>query len=280
MAVAQYMLFNAFVLVLATVLGSWLGHRFGARAMLMIPLPFAYVVLNVAQYRSGGADSVSLSAEGTLSSLAVLYGWGLSYFFVSQWTDERLRVSPGMRALVTSLVSIALSLLIRAFFFEPILEKIEGDPLAISAFSVGSIALAAATMRWWLADSPPQRGDAPRTNYLLRPLSILLLLMLANYVQIRSADEPAFGPVHFVMTSFPRLTFELVIASHIAQGAKAAQECFYGLSYGLIPPVLWLLGMVWLPTLGPEVAFWIAGVGLVSSWAATVYLVSRLPRAI
>ena len=80
-------------------------------------------------------------------------------------------------------------------------------------------------------------------------------------------------------TSFPRLTFELVIASHVAQGAKAAQECFFGLSYGLVPLVLWLLAMVWLPVLGPELGFWIGGLGLVSTWAGTVVLVIRLPRA-
>ena len=75
-------------------------------------------------------------------------------------------------------------------------------------------------MRWWLADSPPQRGDAERTNYLLRPLSILLLLMVANYAHLRAEDGPAYSTAHFLMTSFPRLTFELVIASHIAQGRR------------------------------------------------------------
>lgn len=279
MSVAQYMLFNAFVLVLATVLGSWLGHRFSARAIMMIPLPIAYVVLNVAQYQSGGTASVSLSAEGTLSSLAVLYGWGLSYFFLSQWTDARLSLPAGARALVASLASIVSAVVIRAIFFEPILGRLSGSPLSISVFSVGSIALAAAIMRWWIADSPPQRGDAARTNYLLRPLSIMLLLMLANYVHMHAEEGPGFGAAHFVLTSFPRLTFELVIASHIAQGAKAAQECFYGLSVGLVPPVVWLLGMLWLPALGPALGFGIAGVGLAFCWAGTVVLVLRLPRA-
>ena len=269
----------AFVLVLATLLGSWLGHRISARAMMMVPLPIAYVVLNILQYRSGGIVSVSHSAEGTLASLAVLYGWGLSYFFISQWTDKRIQASAGVRALVTSITSIAVAVVVRALFFVPILAAIEGDPLAISLFSVGSIALAATTMRWWLADSPPQRGDAPRTNYLLRPLSILLLLGVANLAHMRSEDGPLFAVAHFVMTSFPRLTFELVIASHIAQGAKAAQECFFGLSYGLIPTVLWLLAMVWLPALGTDLAFWIAGIALVTSWIGTVVLVMRLPRA-
>lgn len=279
MTFAQYMLFNAFVLVLATGLGTWLGHRISARAMLMIPLPFVIVVLNVVQYRAGGVDTVSQSAAGTLSSLAVLYGWGLSYFFISQWTDERMRASAGVRALVASVASIAVAVVIRALFFVPILNAIEGDPLAMSVFSLGSITLAAATMRWWIGDAPPVRGDAARTNYLLRPLSIMLLLILADYARLHSEDGPAFSAAHFVMTSFPRLTFELVIASHIAQGAKAAQECFFGLSYGLAPSVLWLLGMVWLPLLGPEPGFWLAGVGLLLLWAGTVALVVRLPRA-
>lgn len=279
MSVAQFMLFNAFVLVLATLLGSWLGHRISARAMMMISLPFGYVTLNVLQYRSGGVASVSHSAEGTLASLAVLYGWGLSYFFISQWTDERMQASVGVRALVTSVASIAIAVLVRTLLFVPILAAIEGNPLAMSVFSVGSIALATATMRWWIGNSLPQRGDAGRANYILRPCSIMLLLMLANYAHLHSEDGPGFSAAHFVMTSFPRLTFELVIASHISQGAKAAQECFFGLSYGLIPPVLWLLGMMWTPVIGPELGFRVAGLGLVLSWAGTVVLVLRLPRA-
>ena len=115
---------------------------------------------------------------------------------------------------------------------------------------------------------------------MLRPVTIMLLLLIANFVHMRSEDGPAYAAAHFVMTSFPRLSFELVIASHIAQGAKAAQECFFGTSYGLVPVVLWLLVMMWLPLLGPELGFWVAGVGLVSTWAGTVVLVIRLPRAV
>jgi hypothetical protein len=114
---------------------------------------------------------------------------------------------------------------------------------------------------------------------MLRPLTILLLLMIANYAHVHAEDGPAFSAAHFVLTSFPRLTFELVIASHIAQGYRLAQECFFGLSYGLMPPVLWLLGMIWIPVIGPNLGFWLAGIGLISSWFGTVYLVSRLPRA-
>lgn len=151
-----------------------------------------------------------------------------------------MQASAGVRALVATVASIAAAVVIRAFFFEPILDAIEGNPFALSVFTVGSIALATATMRWWIADSPPQRSDAARINYMLRLLSIMLLLIFADYARLHSEDGPAFSAAHFVMTSFPRLTFELVIASHIAQGAKAAQECFFGLSYGLVPPVLWL----------------------------------------
>jgi len=72
MTVPQYMIFSLTMLVLATILGSWLGHKISARAMMMIPLPVAMVVLHVLQYRSGGVESVSHSALGTLASLGIL----------------------------------------------------------------------------------------------------------------------------------------------------------------------------------------------------------------
>ncbi len=279
MTVPQYMIFSLTMLVLATILGSWLGHKISARAMMMIPLPVAMVVLHVLQYRSGGVESVSHSALGTLASLGILYSWGLSYFFVSQWVDHRVDASSGARALLTALISVVLAVLIRMAFFEPILASLEGSRLAVCLFSVGSIAVAAAVMRRWLGESPPTRGDAPRINYLMRPLSIMLLVILAGELAGRAGDGAFYAGADFLITSFPRLTFELVIASHVAQGARAAQECFYGLSWGLIPRLLWILPMAWLPVLGPELGFGLAGIGLALSWAGNVYLVTRMPRA-
>lgn len=257
------------------VLASWLGARFGARATMMMLLPTNLVLTHLVQADWFGMEVVQQNAIAILSSLAMVYTWALCWLLVAPPIERWMQDPPGSHrsAWVSSIASVLLSTAVMQGLVRPGMGLLPETAARLPVLAL--LAVVGSAILWSAQrDTPPERGEASRSNYLIRLISIFLLVKFGK--DVAGADGLA-GWLDRFLSSFPRFTFEFVVATQAAQGVRAGKQVLGGLVFGLSTPVGWCLALLLLPDLVGVTGAWIgAGLWTVLSLSVVSVLIRRL----
>ena len=251
---ALYPLINGFAPALWIAIATWSSTRFGARATMMIYIPVQMFAAQILQLHMFGAAQVQTNALNSLYSLPMVYTWVLCWLVVAPPIERWMRDPPGSHrsAWVTSVASVLVSWALNVWVLRPLLAQVPQTPMARLPVITGFAVVGGAVAWWAQRGEAPARADGSLSNVLLRYLSILLLVNL----QERLHAAEALPTLQSVLGSFPRLTFEMVVAIQAAHGVKAGKQVVVGLPLGLLMPVGWCLLVIGLADRVSPAALW------------------------
>lgn len=256
-----YPLIAGFAPVFWVALATWMGIRYGARAVMMVNLPVPILLMQGMQANKYGMEVVQGNALRTLWSLPMVYTWTLCWLVVAPLVHKYLPDPPGSHrsAWLSSVGSVALAWVVNVWLLRPVLALVPEGPATQLPVIFAFIAIGSGIPIWLQRDEPPERADGSLTNYLLRYLSIMFLVHLGEY--LAHTGELPF--VRGILGVFPRLTFEMVVAVQAAHGFRAGRQVLVGLPIGLALPIGWCLVMIVGPELFSTQVTW----AIAATWA-------------
>ncbi|MFZ5476094.1 MAG: hypothetical protein ACOZNI_04910 [Myxococcota bacterium] len=246
-------------LPLGILLGSWLGARFGARAILRLLFPIPTIVYHLGVVMQRGVEAASTQAAASLATVPMVFAWAIPF----AWLSRRVG-SPFVAFVPATAVSFGVQRVA-----EPALAAL--GPAAATTVAVVVTALAVPLLR---SPGPVAPAPLPAANLAGRLLSIVGILMALAILGKREGAVAAAGVA--VLAAFPRMTMELSVGTWLAAGPEAARQALSGLPLGLWAALAWCCGLAWLPRVLPApVAI---GLSFVAAVAVTAGLARTLPR--
>lgn len=258
-------------------LATAIGARFGARATMMVNLPLPIFMAHAIQLDMTDLQTVQTNALRTLCSLPMVYTWIGCWLLVAPWVERVLPDPPGSHrsAFLSSVGSVLLAWVVNVLALRPLLEAV---PLEVGPrLALVALFMTAGTLVPLLAQrgEAPARADASLSNYLLRLVSIVLIVRIGNLL----AETDALPTLRSLLDSFPRLTFEMVVGVQAAHGFRAGRQVLVGLPVGLAVPVGWCLLLIFGPSLvGAGPILYLTTGWVLLALGAAVALILRLER--
>ena len=246
---------------------SWLGTRFGARAVMRVLVPlsfFAYYFEWIAKSQERGpllsVGEVQVATSLSLLSFLTLFSFAFPYFFLLKVLAPRM--GRGTGTLATALGATVSALALRFGYMEGV-ALLDGLPPATRhAIAAGiAITLMVGAHRLFRSGRADDRAPAACSpwNLLVRLLTLgSALLLLDSPSLIRSS--PVAYALAWVLSGLPRQTLELVAGTQSANGPRSAEAVLAGLPVGLIPYVVFCLTFAQLVAWTDQLwtAYWLA----------------------
>jgi len=248
-------------LPLGLVFLSWLGAKFGARAPLLLFLPFPLLVSHLSEYLDGGIEAASAAASATMDSVPMAFSWAIPYFHLSGWLSRRVG-DPRLASLLSVVGAIGMAYVVQ-HLYAPVWALIPSSLVQVVA--VAGVILGCSLL---LRLRPDEREvvEAVPTPLSLVGRVVGMLAIIAGLV-LSVAMPPLIGAwLLAVLHTFPRLTFEMAVSTHVGNSVTASRQLLAGLPLGVTLAVLWCYALVFLPGMLPEVAVLPVALVLTLSW--------------
>lgn len=255
-------------LPLALVVLSWIGAKLGARAPLLLFLPFPLLIAHTSRYVTGGLDAVTEAASTTMDSVPMAFSWAIPYFYLSAVLDRRL-ANRTLASALSVAASIAIAFVVQRLY-EPLWGFIDGTVmqlLVVLAVVLGS----ALVLRLPRAERTVLSAVPTPMSLVGRVMGILLIIF--GLVWGVTLPAPWGVALLAVLHSFPRLTFELAISTHLTNGVAASRQLLSGLPVAVTMAIVWCYGVLLLAGRVPDAAVLPLAGGLAVAWWAVIAVV-------
>lgn len=252
-------------LPLALVVLSWVGAKLGARAPLIVFLPFPLFVAALSRFLTGGLDAVVEAATMTMDSVPMAFSWAIPYFHLSRLVDRRVS-NPTWASGITAILAIAIAYVVQQLY-APAWALVEGPVPQLVAVLL--VITASAGLLWLPKDERAVVSAVPTPMALIaRVLGMFAIIFGLVWGHILPGWAGAI--LLAVLHSFPRLTFEMALSFHATNGVRASRQLLAGLPLAVTMAVVWCFSLIFLRGVLPDAALLPIAGGLTLAWWAVL----------